>query len=686
MIDLPLLHHVLELPLFVAAHYVVLAAALATAWLVGRVALARLAFRNRLEAAVVATALGLGLLSTVLFLLALVGFFRAVPILLLALVAHLVWRRHWLEAARAVRDWSERELSIGRALVLTLALVLLAPLAVAALYPPIEFDALMFHLPLADSIAAQHRIDFFSELRYPVFPALQEILYAAVMLFSDDVSAELLHFACFLLVAMILYCWGSWLSSRRAGAWAALLWLGVPAGLKAAAGAYVDCGLALYVAAAVFCLHRYARSSERAWLLAAAALTAFGAATKYHGLFFLVLLSLGVAVRTLWRRRPRHLAAYLLVLAALVLPWYGFIYYHTGNPIFPFFPGAFGFSPWAFELRYSGEIVSTRVETGPLALLGKLGMVFQVLWNKVYTILDRNPLDLVQLPLDIFEEEHAFRGEPLSPLFAVAVPLIGIMLLRFRRARYLMLIGFAYLVIWAATAKDLRYVLVALPFFALTGAEGADRLVRWISRRSWRPLGSLLAVGVTALLLFQVNELSSANVWWNGKPPTTERERERFLAIRLRPYEAIQTLNRHFGADYSLYALFCENMKHFIEGRHLGDWFGPERYARVLGKLQNRDALYQELSEMEVEYLLLPDLYVWKQQLGPQYLLPSADLLAPHFEVFYEDRFTTVYHLLTPEELAAARRDSRASDGDRDGTGAAMPISPVEDLPLSGSG
>ena len=644
----------LELLNFAGSHYLGLFAALAAAWSVGRRLTAGLEYRSELEAGVVSTALGLGIWSTCLMALGLVGLLRPLPILLLLAASQYVCRSSWVKVWEASRSWLEGSLSVGGILAAVVLGILLVPLFTLPLYPPTAFDATMFHLPFASSIAEQGHVDFFAHLRYPVFPALQESLYAGVLLFQDDVAPALLHFSSFLLVALLLYCWGSWLSSPRAGLWAALIWLGGNASVRNAIGAYVDCALALYVTTALFALHRYVRRGERGWLVVAAALVGFAAGTKYHGLYFVCVLSLGVAIYTLRHRRFRHLAEYAAVVAAAMLPWYGFIYYHTGSPVFPFFPAVFGMTPWAFELRYSDAVPMSQVDTGPLVFLYETAVLFKVFLNKAILMSEQGLVGLLRLPVEVFRGTGSVRGHTLSPLFLLGLPFMVLLMVRFRHARYLALIAGLYFIAWQGTAQELRYLIPALPIFALLAAEGADRLLAWLSPAARPRLSWLLTLAVTLPLALQVYWVSSELSWSQGRPPSTPAQRERFLELRLRPYAAIRTLNERHDTDYTVYAMFAENMRHFVDGEHLGDWFGPSRYGTILGKLHNRDALHRALGEAGADYLLLPNLRTWKPRLEDQYPLPPPRRLAPHFELDYTDRFIRIYRVVPPDELSAS--------------------------------
>jgi len=84
--------------------------------------------------------------------------------------------------------------------------------------------------------------------------------------------------------------------------------------------------------------------------------------------------------------------------------------------------------------------------------------------------------------------------------------------------------------------------------------------------------------------------------------PTTLAERERYLE-RLMSYPFYRDLNRQAHGSYAVYALHDENMTYYCDGRHLGDWFGPNRYADV--PLESARSLFEWLEQRGVSHLLV---------------------------------------------------------------------------------
>jgi hypothetical protein len=118
----------------------------------------------------VCTGLGLGVLSLVLFSMGLFGLIRWVPalVLLAALVAAAL--HPWQCLLRRIRDKRPWRLGPKQWLSYALLAAPIAPMAVAALYPPHFWDAIMYHLPFAKAFVQEHRIVTTPYLRYAVSP------------------------------------------------------------------------------------------------------------------------------------------------------------------------------------------------------------------------------------------------------------------------------------------------------------------------------------------------------------------------------------------------------------------------------------------------------------------------------------------------------------------------------------
>jgi hypothetical protein len=512
-------------------HLAAFAVLAATAWAAGSL--------FRIEDHAVRIALGLALLAHLGFLLAAFGQLRPGALIALTVAIH------------AAAFYQERPGGLKARTVL-LALLALAPLFVLALYPPTAFDETLYHLPFARAFAESGGTPATPALRFPVFPALGELLFAEVLLLAGDVSTHLVSLLAVLATAGLVAAWGRKAFSPQAGWIAAALWLGNPIVVHLAGTAYVEPLLVLFVTGALFSAWMYRQSGERAWLLLVAVFAGTAAGVKYLGLFFAAAVFVELALA-----RRRALAFALLAFVVLA-PTYARIAIHTGNPIFPYLPGLFGSTPW-----------------DPIALKPMADL-----------IAPETLVRFVRLPWDVvFHRSAVGQHPPFSPFYLLGIPLLFHP--RVRRFAALPLV-------WAAAflflPPDARYLVPILPLLSLALA-GALR----IEKRS-------VVAAVCALAFLPGWLYAGYRVVKQGSPPATPQERDLYLATRLPLYPAVRELDRLSSIAYAFNA---ENLKYFYDGALYGDWIGPVSYRRLLPLLDRPELLHRELRKLGATHLLM---------------------------------------------------------------------------------
>ena len=149
-------------------------------------------------------------------------------------------------------------------------------------------------------------LPFLADLRFPVFPQVNEMLFALVMLFAPDVAAHGVQWLMTMLTAALVWAWARDAFSGAAAGWlAAAIFLGNPIVVYLAGTGYIEAGLTLFVTAALYAVRRWRGSGERRWLVLAAVFAATAADSKYLGLFFLGVIGLAVLFGRLPGRGPR---------------------------------------------------------------------------------------------------------------------------------------------------------------------------------------------------------------------------------------------------------------------------------------------------------------------------------------------------------------------------------------------
>jgi hypothetical protein len=571
-----------------AAHLATLIVLAITAWAAGSLVVRKLLLEGCAERLAVPVAIGLALLAHLGFLLGALGLLRP-GVLVAAIVAILVIAgvtrfRVGAELASAqmsvpspgrgkLRPYTAKGMLVG---------LVLAPLWVLALYPPTGFDETMYHLPFAQAFARSGGLPAMPALRFPVFPALAELLYAQVLLLAGDVATHLVSFLAVLATAGLLVAWGRRIFSPAAGWLAAALYLGNPIVVSLAGTDYVEPLLALFVTGTLFSAWNFRRSGERGWLFAAALFAGSAAGVKYLGLFFAAAVFLDLLFSALAsERRPpsearrldryRRLAPWLFALAAFAVlaPTYARIFEQTGNPIFPYLPGVFGSTPWdPIALKPLGDVVA------PRALVR-----------------------LARLPWDVvFNRSAVGRQPPLSPFYLVGLPLLAAGVFRDSRLRRLLVIPAVWAIVFLFLPPDSRYLVAVLPVAGLALAGVFTDLGR-IEARSFKAQALVCALAFLPGWLYAGYRIAQ-----QGPPPATAQERDRFLTAKLPLYRAIRHLDEISSVAY---AFDAENMKCFYRGALYGDWIGPASYRRLLPLLETPAALHRELSGLGASHLLL---------------------------------------------------------------------------------
>lgn len=536
----------------------------ATAWVAGRIATRRLDLGTGWEGFAIPVALGMVVLAQVLLLLGFVGLLSRGSVLGVVVAVHLLGRLFpplpggrecgWERGARGVRVF---------------VLAVIAPLFVFALYPPTAFDETLYHLPFARAFAHTGGVPFLPELRFPVFPQLVDLLFAAMLLLAGDVASHLVSLVAVLATAALLVGWGRRLGSPTAGWLAGGIWLGGPIVTYLAATGYIEACLALFTTAAVWAVDRWRGSHERGWLLLAGAFVGAAAGAKYHGLYSVGVIFLAIAFVAPRGSRVRGLLYYSLAALAVLAPWYGRILFYTGNPLFPFYADLFGLAPTSWGPPGWPPIPER-------SLGGRLKALAALPWNAV------------------FARREVGLQPPYSPAWLLGLPLLAWALLREARVRWILAVAAGFTLIFLASPVDSRYVVPALPLASL--ALGLV-LARWVAPRP--------AAVLAAALLLPGWSYAVYHIVTQGPPPATVEARDRFLAKQLPVYPALRFLNRTRGSSYTVYALHAENMVYHADGVLLGDWNGPASFGRILPLLDDPVALHRELRQLGAGYLLI---------------------------------------------------------------------------------
>lgn len=509
-------------------------------------------------------------------------------------------------------------------------------------YPPFHWDAVSHHLPLAREFLLQHRIVALMGSPHPVMPALNHMLFAWGLALKDDVLAQMMEHTFLMLTAVGLYAWGRLQGRRLFGLALAAFWLGNPLVLWLGESAYVDIALVCFVFLGAYGLRRYSDTGEASWWLLGMTLLGMAAGVKLPGLFFLAVgsaLGLWLFLRAKIGRTsadeqgPRHepettfeaqprISYGLLIsgwaLAALfVIPWYAYIFYHTGNPLWPTFP-QWGRGDWSAPAVIENTNSWLRNAAEP-----------------------RTAGNFLLLSLDWLRYPERFQAESNLTLFPliVAWPISWLFALWNRSIRWPVLWALSFTVYWFLFPHLLRYWLPALPFVILALYES----LRWMMERTVR--SKVINGSLWVILLLAGLAYGGRAVWGDiklkGPPPVDAASRE-FLVSRASGYRAVKYINSQLQDGDKVCMIGGSYLNYYLNAPVL-DLFGLLQSGKIPRFDWPADQLWQQwIESQDINWIFL-------NRASQQAVLsiPSRNVIVdpfwPDYELVYADSATWVF-------------------------------------------
>jgi hypothetical protein len=539
---------------FALGHYALLATILLACWGVGQLLLIRTGRSAPLAPDLetpLAVAAGLGIAICALQAVAIFGWLT-VP----AVVA--LWVSGLLVACHQLSQLGRRispplpalpAPRFGDRIALACLLLALASLLPRPLGPPQAWDELMYHLPHAQQWAGTGRLQVNPWLRYPWFPYNFDLLYAAALLFRNDILPHLFHAAAGWLTAWLILGLGTRYASRMVGCVAAIVWLVLTKGEYDSA--YIDMGIALFVLTSAVAFEQW-RSGGRdlRWLALAAFLLGVAVGAKYQPLALLPFFALALL------RYDQRASTLLIAAISLALPcayWYARNAIATGDPFNPIGGPIFGFTDWD-AADHQGQFADLRRNAGLPSWL---------LWPA-----------LLAPWLPALRQSATARG---------AMWLSGWMLF-----------------VWLLSSRYPRYLMTAYPLLALLSAATTMQLLGLVpaSSAGWKRLGR----GAAWLLLAAATVGTFAIVYKQGKGiAATPEARASLLHAQVRGYGVWEYLHAH--PTGRIYQLGVEDSLYYAPQPVWGEVFGPWRYRDVQTLLAPE--MYHKLSGQQFDALVV---------------------------------------------------------------------------------
>ena len=407
---------------------------------------------DRGEAVAWSFAAGFGVIGWLVFFAAASGHIRWAEMLALCLVAAagmILLRPAFAEAKPrlragrratpgrlpfAPRDW------IGRTLLCAIAVALFFDV-LEGMSPPADADSLAYHFALPKQFVAAGRLELVPRAATGLVPLLPQMTYLLALGLGGEQALTLWTMASGWMASALVFV----VCRRSLGLnWslaAALIYLTTPAMLYGGGTGQVEARLALFALAGAFAVGDAVRTGRMGYAVLAGLMAGFYAGGKYFGLLFAAACAVPLLARLPAHSRasakagrgwfPRTLVYGLAVLVA-GFQWYGWNWYHTGDPIFP---GLYAFldisdsALWDQEHNaYFWNVFVPLQSPAPVNLFWFLTYPFQATFDRVAMFQSARtgfgPYGLLVLPFavaGVWRFRHRLLSSPLAAPAAVAL-------------------------------------------------------------------------------------------------------------------------------------------------------------------------------------------------------------------------------------------------------------------------
>ncbi len=589
---------------------------------------------------VMAMGLGLGSLSVIFFLVALLGLISgpaAWAALLIPAVLSLIRAGNILFCPTEESDRKAPH-SAAEGVMLGLILFFGALVLQMALTPPTARDALIHHLAIPKIFITKGDLAEIPFSIYSYYPMNFNMLYMGAMLISSDITARLLHFSVYLFTGVALFGVIAGYYGRRYAYLGVLLFSSIPVVVRVSSWAYVDLALTFFAFSSFLALAGWAdgkRPSQGAdgngLLWVAALLAGFGMSTKYNGLilFFLALMAVLYLTQFKGRGAAWCLASTAIFAALAILaasPWFIRDLVLTGNPIYPMFINLLGGEEWQPGRINIPSLMIRRVLHGQSWVYDLLVPI------SVSTSYSRNDFNI---------------DGPLGPVFLVALPL----LIFFRsKPRAISVAGgmalVYYLFTLSASGIRLRYLIPIYPFLILLGVHGlhglATRGRRWGVSATTTAVAAILAINL--YLILPLYSVVSPPAFLTGR-----LDRAQYLREKIHDYDAYEFMNSKLPRNVKVMFLFTGNDGYYLDREYFYDsYFLGYTMKNILKRAADGGQVADELEKIGITHLFINWYFLtanFRESVPPDEASVFQDFINKHLYPLYTTGDETVYAL-----------------------------------------
>jgi len=554
----------------------------------------RLETASFLERTVFAFGLGLGIISYLLLLLALLHLLYPLAIFVLLAVLCIISFKpmaSWLPVLPTrVRELLRELKSPWLLLYTALAVITIALIGIRALLPPSNTDTLVYHLPAAQGFLKAHTIVPFYDNLGANFPALMQLLYAIGIAAHSDALAQLLSAMTMFFAALAVAAFSVRFFSRRLGFIAFSVFWAADVLAQIAITAHIDMAMTFYIFLGIYAVFIHLEGKGKkapwrsGWLIIAAVAIAFALGTKYPAIFWLGAIPLWLAWERLIKLRqgPRRWLGevFIFLFLALIIAGYWYLknWLWLDNPVYPFFFGGKGVEQFLLqELKQGADYLGSG---------HGFGAFFINLWK-------------------IFKEPGRFyigKHHYINYLF-ILLPLY-LFLKKNHPVNILLFLSGLYYIYWVWSVQGIRYLVPIFPLLSIATAYILDETIK--PRKNIRllknlvPLAALIIMAANTKLQFDMTKRLCPWKYLAGRKP------KEYILKKCDAYSyflpAVEYMNNELPRSAKILMLF-EARSYYIQRSTIPDYH-ILAWKRLLAQHSSNEEIYETLRSQGVTHIL----------------------------------------------------------------------------------
>jgi Dolichyl-phosphate-mannose-protein mannosyltransferase len=485
------------------------------------------------------------------------------------------------------------------------------------LTPPISRDALIHHLAVPKLWLKHGGIYEIPWAEYAFYPMNIDLLYVVCLYLQNDIAPKFIHLAFGLGTGLLVYFYIKRRFDRNWGLLGMVIFITTPIVVWLSTTAYVDLGMAFFTTASVMAFIKWRDFEYKnfKWLLFSGLAMGIAVGSKYNALiagFILNMLLMVSVVRDTHKQTAalRYGILFFATAALVASPWYLKNYFETGNPFYPLFDGFFkslSHHP-ALETASRHAVEKTR-QVGFFKMR-------EVMYGERFW-------ETLLIPIRMFfqgkDNSYQYFQGVLNPILIIFSPFI-FFTKRYAKDKFVFVIFTVFFIIMAyfLTAKQVRYILPALPFLAIISVMGIKGLLdklkesTFISPPGFREkitsiIRALVFAGVAILLIFNLMYLKKRTETIKPFPYVFGKEtREAFLTHHLLHYDAVKYINRFLPDDAVVFTMFLGRRGYYFDRAYKNEpSFGMATMRHMIGSADKEKRFIGYVRSLGVTHILM---------------------------------------------------------------------------------